>query len=303
MEFAGTKIFSDMKDDIPFANEEAEEFTPEVHAKERPASAKPEYVEDCTACRGTGRFHSYSGRYIGPCFKCDGKGKKTFKQPASVRAATRTKLAEKKERKAQEALEKFGAEHPAEMGWIFARREKFSFATQMYEEIQKYGDLTLNQLAAVQRCIEGDAKRADERKEAVAKAPEATMPAVEAAFTRAFAAGIKNPKLRLGTFRLTPAKAASANAGAIYVKEECRAVGEVYEGAYLGKIMGGKFIRSRECSDEQEKSVLEIAADPKAAAIAYGKRYGVCSVCGRALTDKTSIENGIGPICSDNYGF
>ena len=30
---------------------------------------------------------------------------------------------------------------------------------------------------------------------------------------------------------------------------------------------------------------------------AYGRLYGVCAVCGRTLTDETSIANGLGPIC------
>jgi hypothetical protein len=31
-------------------------------------------VENCKACRGAGRFISYAGRDIGPCFKCKGHG-------------------------------------------------------------------------------------------------------------------------------------------------------------------------------------------------------------------------------------
>lgn len=34
------------------------------------------------------------------------------------------------------------------------------------------------------------------------------------------------------------------------------------------------------------------------AAQAYGKLYGTCCVCGRTLTDETSISNGIGPVCA-----
>ena len=30
----------------------------------------------------------------------------------------------------------------------------------------------------------------------------------------------------------------------------------------------------------------------------YGRLYGICVVCGRVLTDETSIERGIGPVCS-----
>lgn len=31
----------------------------------------------------------------------------------------------------------------------------------------------------------------------------------------------------------------------------------------------------------------------------YGKLYGTCCICGRTLTDETSISNGIGPICAE----
>jgi len=29
----------------------------------------------------------------------------------------------------------------------------------------------------------------------------------------------------------------------------------------------------------------------------YGKRFGVCCVCGRELTNEQSVEDGIGPVC------
>jgi hypothetical protein len=32
-------------------------------------------------------------------------------------------------------------------------------------------------------------------------------------------------------------------------------------------------------------------------AVKFGRIYGVCCRCGRTLTDETSIENGIGPVC------
>lgn len=35
---------------------------------------------------------------------------------------------------------------------------------------------------------------------------------------------------------------------------------------------------------------------------AFGKLYGVCCVCGAALTDERSIANGIGPICGGKLG-
>jgi hypothetical protein len=43
--------------------------------------------------------------------------------------------------------------------------------------------------------------------------------------------------------------------------------------------------------------MLLIAGDPKGAAIRYGRELGVCSVCGRTLTDENSRAAGIGPQC------
>jgi hypothetical protein len=44
-------------------------------------------------------------------------------------------------------------------------------------------------------------------------------------------------------------------------------------------------------AEKGEPMTREMAAE-------YGRLYGVCGVCGRELTDETSIEAGIGPICS-----
>jgi hypothetical protein len=93
----------------------------------------------------------------------------------------------------------------------------------------------------------------------------------------------------------SPAGANSANAGAVYVKGE--------RDAYLGKVLGGRFQRSRDCSDEQALDIVEIAGDPKSAAIAHGKKFGKCSVCARDLSDPESVERGIGPVCADRYGW
>jgi hypothetical protein len=41
------------------------------------------------------------------------------------------------------------------------------------------------------------------------------------------------------------------------------------------------------------------AAGAKAAMERFGREIGACGICGRTLTDPTSIEIGIGPICRD----
>ena len=154
--------------------------------------------------------------------------------------------------------------------------------------------MTENQIAAAEKCIaKRDAARiaATERKE---NAPEVDVSKIEASFATAIENGIKRPKLRLADFLFSLAPASGKNAGAIYVKE-----GETY----LGKIAASKFICSRECDDDRKAKVVDVASDPAAAAKAFGLRTGSCSCCGRTLTDGTSIDLGIGPICASKYGW
>lgn len=59
-------------------------------------------------------------------------------------------------------------------------------------------------------------------------------------------------------------------------------------------------IRNRESRDA---ILAAIAADPKAASLAYGRELGHCGVCGRTLTNPESIDAGIGPICAGRMGW
>lgn len=47
-------------------------------------------------------------------------------------------------------------------------------------------------------------------------------------------------------------------------------------------------------------SALAAKAEPLTAEAAahLGKQYGICMICGRTLTDPSSVEAGIGPICA-----
>lgn len=47
----------------------------------------------------------------------------------------------------------------------------------------------------------------------------------------------------------------------------------------------------------------KLASDPKAYAVAYGRKTGRCCNCGRELTDPESIRAGIGPICASKFGY
>lgn len=211
------------------------------------------------------------------------------------------------------------AEHPGEVAYIEKRvAAGSSFYKSLADGLAKYGNLSEGRL----RCVRDDMAR-DERlvlnvagtqtgrissgathldeSNTPKAAPVVNLQAVEAAFASATAAGIQYPKLRLGDFVFSPAGASSANPGAIYVKER-KPSGEL-PGAYLGKVLRGSFFRGRDCTDEAEAAIVDISKDPAAAAVAYGHKFGRCSVCNRELSDAESVARGIGPICAEKYGF
>ena len=121
-----------------------------------------------------------------------------------------------------------------------------------------------------------------------------TVEQIERSFATARGNGIKRPKLRLDTFIFSRAPDTGRNAGSIYVTED-----EVY----LGKVTGGRFAPSRDCDTDTTARIVAAASDPDAAARAYGLRTGVCSCCGRGLTNGLSIDLGIGPICRSKFGW
>ena len=265
-----------------------------------PASYKPAaHVETCPACRGTGKFRSYTGRLVGECFKCKGKGSRTFKASAEQRGRNRANAQARKAAKAEEAIEAFKAAHPAIWSWMDGNT--FEFAVAMREAVAKWGDLTEKQLAACYNCVaklEAAKARRQEARAASEKAASAVSAAgvdrLKEAFDRAAASRLRSPRITIGGVVISPAPAHGKNPGALYVKD-----GETY----LGKVAGGRFFASRECTPETETKVLAFVADPRAAAEAYGQETGTCCICNATLTNKESIARGIGPICAEKFGW
>lgn len=272
-----------------------------------PVDYKPNFDQVCGKCGGSGRFRGYSGRTFGACFACKGAGKLTFKTSPEARAKSRASAANRKARTAQEVADEATAAlkiaNPDVYAWLVANLDRNTFATDLWNKMRHFGGLTEGQIGAVQRGIEKDAQRkaeAQTRAEAAPVADTAGIDRLKLAFDTAIAnaaakgRGFKMPRITIGGVVISPAKETSQNAGALYVKEA---------GQYLGKIRGGRFFAVRECTPEQEKKVLAFVADPKAAAIAYGIETGVCCICNATLTNKVSIEAGIGPICGAKFGW
>ena len=292
--------FADFPEDIPeFVDIQSISAKDSKYEKRTPTDrAETLFTEKCTACKGRGRFISYTGRDVGECFTCNGKGTLTFKTPKAARDSAKIKNAERKAKTEAANLARLEDAYPQLKDWW--GDTGFEFALNMRDAAIKFGALTEKQLAAALKGADKLAAAKAERQQAavtaVANAPVVNVSGVVEAFDRAFKAGIKRPKMRVlaGDHRLVLSRAPDNgnNAGAVYVKERDTE-------AYLGKVLGGKFLKSRECDDATAKQVVSVCRDPLTAAVAYGRLLGECSVCGRTLTDAVSIANGIGPICQD----
>jgi hypothetical protein len=285
--------FSDMEDDLDFG------------APAKAATSEVAYFEQaCPKCNGTGRYtFGYINVRSGECFACKGKGKMSFKTSPATRAKAKASAQRRATAKADAQAVKVQAwkeANPAEAAWMEASAPRFEFARSMLDALNKFGHLTERQMETVQRLTVQDAERqavrAVEQATRAETAPVVSVEAIEVAFNNAKQAGVKFPKLRLDTFVFSPAGENSKNAGAIYIKSKG-------DGVYLGKVMGGRLFTSRDCTTEASERITAVASDPKQAAVAYGMKFGACSVCGRQLTDSDSVARGIGPICAENYGF
>lgn len=276
--------------------------------KAPPASYVPAiervFTEPCKKCGGSGQW-----RPGYPCFGCKGTGKLTFKTAPEQRAKAKVYSQKKVEQKFTErknTREAWEAEHKAEMAWLRAAARRnderggtFTFPINMINAVNSYCTLTENQLAAVHKLMAKDAERTAARQAAKANAPVIDVSKIAQAFDRARseaqkagAEGVKWLRLNLDTFEFLDMPARGQLAAAIRVTEN---------GVKLGRIEDGKFTRFPACTDEQLARILAAAADPLAAAKAFGLRFSSCSCCGRELTNPESIKLGIGPICAEKW--
>lgn len=190
-------------------------------------------------------------------------------------------------------FEAFRRDNQTVAAWIEYNAERLnSFANSLMQSIDRYGSLTVNQIAAVNRSIEKEVVRS----QAATTAPQVSQDKLMEAFDTARQNKLTRLKIRFDGFFCYPAASSSVNAGAVYVKQEGSR-------EYLGKVQNGRFVASRECSAEIKEKVIRVLADPLAEAIAYGKQTGNCAICGRFLENRESVERGIGPICAEKYGF
>jgi Family of unknown function (DUF6011) len=192
------------------------------------------------------------------------------------------------------SLEIFEAMYPEIAAWWTG--STFEFAVSLRDQVARGRQLSERQLSAAQACVAKRKAMLAANAEREVNAASVDVSAMETMLANGKRT-LLNPKVRLlgangQTFVFSLAPAYGKNAGAIYVKNEDQ---------YLGKIIGGKFLAVGSCSYEDEADVVKACQSPEASAVAYGQKFGICSCCGRTLTNPESIELGIGPICRENF--
>jgi hypothetical protein len=128
--------------------------------------------------------------------------------------------------------------------------------------------------------------------------PKLDTSAMWECFQSAKRAGVAKPKLHIEGFSFKRAEDSSRNPGAIYVYDDVSGFNE-----YLGKILDGGFFPTQTCGEQRRQAILKACANPLEAVLAYGKKFGRCSICNRTLTDPESVQMGIGPICRQRFGL
>jgi hypothetical protein len=248
------------------------------------------YEEKCKDCRGSGKFYSYTGRYVGPCFKCKGTGKLTFKtSPESRAKAAETRAKKRQEKKTAEIMRranKFQAwcnDNEDVAAFLKAGAEWSDFYKSLWESAYKYGSLTDKQLAAVQR---GMAKaQANKSAEPETGLDLSDLP------SGYYAVPDGDTRLKVRVNR--PGKDSNWH-GWIFVSDGA---------AYGHRKNYGRQGPGKKYSGQITEQLKAIMADPATASKEYGKLVGCCGVCGRKLEDEHSVEAGIGPICAQKMGW
>jgi hypothetical protein len=254
-----------------------------------PTKASAEKRYPCGQCAGTG---IYSGVRVHQekreCFACRGKG--YFKTDPRKLARARQLRAEKK----QNAIETAQAHNQSSniYSQVCDMASWNALAASLFEQHNAGRIWSEKQIQAVQLMIERMEIRRAERNQA---AMQVDLSPIAKLFETAKSSGYKRPVFRAEGLSISLAPDTGNNAGALYVKTE--------SGDYIGKVVNAQFYGTSASTDEHRAALNVIASNPREAAIRYGRQTGRCACCGRLLSNKQSIELGIGPICANKWSL
>lgn len=165
-----------------------------------------------------------------------------------------------------------------------------SFARDLYSKFMR---LTDKQYAWAVKLCEDSLKRQQEL-----SAQNYNFGGIVDCIEAAYNSGLKRIKLRFWDVMIKPSK----YPGKLYVLSATEKVQGDYglQPKYLGWITRtATSLRDQEIIDMLEN----VAENPLKAAKLHGQETGSCACCGRELTNKASIQLGIGPICAEKFGL
>lgn len=263
----------------------------------------------CSSCNGSGLWQGGRTNRHGnhKCNTCHGRGfLVSSPEDRAKRSLAKAQSAQKKKSAAQEMNLAHGD------GFLFRWLSEISnwnsFAQSLMDAHERGFAWSEAQIAACRKMyakMELKRQEAQERQEA---APEADVSRITKMFEDALANGKKRRALHAGNFGdtdpstgkptllnkvvMTPAQKPGV---AIWVK---------VDDEFLGGIgTDGKMNLRRNAPSWLPERLQAIAANPDTECRLYGQRTGTCSCCGRELTNKISIDLGIGPICREKWGL
>lgn len=148
--------------------------------------------------------------------------------------------------------------------YIRANHARNAFLTSLFQQFERKGSLSEKQILAVLNGIERDRERG-------------ARPANE---------GKTNPVTECGIYR--------NDEGVFRVKQ-----------SKAGRFYAERFVPNAETKSErfsyERGAIYSLTPEHRltlAEAVELGAQHGICVVCGAELTDPTSIERGIGPVCA-----
>lgn len=179
------------------------------------------------------------------------------------------------------------------MDWIHENAATNDFAHSLLDQWKRKGELSVRQIGAVMKIL----RRTKVPREQLF-IDDANLYGI---LYKAVENGVRRPALRLSVYKFKLASDEGHNKGAIWVTSSRRDAGG--EAFFFGKIKDGVFYPSENCIKEDYESIKQTAENPFEEATLFGKRTGMCCVCGRKLTNEESINKMIGPICAERFGL
>ena len=258
----------------------------------------------CPKCNGTGRVtFGYVNVRTGKCFKCNGKGgfKTSPEQRQKARQSARDRKAREQLANAQSAADALESREGSREWFekIISNNKAYesgtfhAFVYDLWQKLHKYGDLSPKQWGVIERGMERDqewqAKRAEENSAAVSDVDLRSLPVGNRGVSM-FAVPGGDTRLKVMVKTVTRGKWS----GYIFVSDGA---------AYGHRKNYGRQAPGANYSGEIVDQLRAIVADPKGAAVAYGRLVGRCARCSRPLEDSDSVAAGIGPICAGKWGM